>query len=101
MALADSLLKGCRCNRAPYVTRQGIADADAPEAAALLEAEAEAAPRGGGPALVEVDFTGLWSDGSAPDQTWLRWVDIDTGESNDPARCRAAGLHRYDLRGVL
>ncbi|MEU5870896.1 hypothetical protein AB0A73_04965 [Glycomyces sp. NPDC047369] len=62
------------------MTRLGITDAGGPGAAAALAAESEAAPRGGDPALVAVDFTALWPDGSAPDATFLRWIDVDTGE---------------------
>jgi len=63
------------------LTRLGVTDAREPGTAALLEAaEAEVSPQGGEPALVAVDFTALWPDGSAPDATFLRWIDVDTGE---------------------
>lgn len=62
------------------LTRQGIADAGDPDAAALLEAEA--APQVGAQQRVEVDFTALWSDGSAPEVTYLRWLNLDTGAGN-------------------
>ncbi len=62
------------------LARLGISDAGDPDAVELLETETEVAPRDGSPALVEVDFTGLWPDGSAPDATFLRWIDVDTGE---------------------
>ncbi|WP_112134344.1 hypothetical protein [Glycomyces dulcitolivorans] len=62
------------------LARLGITDAGDPEAAELLQTET--APQGGEPALIQVDFTGLWPDGTAPDATFLRWIDVDTGEYN-------------------
>jgi hypothetical protein len=62
------------------LSRNGIADATDVGTAALSETDIRSTPRDGSPALVEVDFTALWPDGSAPEVTFLRWLDIDTGE---------------------
>jgi hypothetical protein len=75
--IADGTLDTAQFN-IDALARNGITDAGDPDAADLLAAEAETSPAAD--ALVPVDFTSLWSDGSAPEATYVRWVEIDTGE---------------------
>jgi hypothetical protein len=72
--LADGSLAPAQFN-IDALAREGIADSGELNAADLLAEDTEADP-----ATVPVEFTSLWSDGGAPDATFLRWVEIDTGE---------------------
>jgi hypothetical protein len=60
------------------LARNGISDAG--DAAAIAPLAAEAEPEAEG--TVDVAFTGLWPDGTAPEESFVEWVDLDTGESD-------------------
>jgi hypothetical protein len=63
------------------LVRNGISDAGAEGAAAALAAEAEPDPDAEG--TVAVDFSGVWPDGTAPDEIAVEWVDLGTGAVDD------------------
>ncbi|MEU5152913.1 hypothetical protein [Glycomyces sp. NPDC021274] len=75
--LADGTLTTAQFN-IDALARNGISDAGDPGAAELLADETDAAAVAAD--AVPVDFTALWSDGSAPEVVSLRWAEIDTGE---------------------
>jgi hypothetical protein len=57
------------------LARNGITDANNPAARSLLAAETEPEPAA---ETVSVDFTALWSDGSAPEVVYLQFLDLET-----------------------
>jgi len=75
--LADGTLAPAQFN-IDSLARNGIADSGELNAGDLLAEDNSADP-----ATVPVEFTSLWSDGGAPDATFLRWVEIDTGALGD------------------